>query len=114
MKAFLIDPASRSIAEIEIKFDEKGSTLRAMYAALDCRLVDVATIRALPGNDVWIDDEGLFIEDQSFFALAGNDTPYAGKALVLSCDREGTEQPPTCTMADLRRVVAWVSVVAGD
>ena len=114
MKAFLIDPASRSIAEVEIIPNASGSTLSAMYNALNCRLVDVATIRALPGNDVWIDDEGLFIEDQSFFALAGNDTPYAGKALVLSCDREGTEQPPTCTMADLRRVVAWVSVVTED
>ena len=114
MKAFLIDPASRSIAEVQIMPDEKGSTLRAMYAAMDCRLVDVASIRALPGNDVWIDDEGLFIEDQSFFALAGNEQPYAGKALVLSVNSDGDEQPPTCTLADLRRVVSWVSVVTED
>ena len=114
MKAFLIDPASRSIAEVEIIPNASGSTLSAMYNALNCRLVDVATIRALPGNDVWIDDEGLFIEDQSFFALAGNDTPYAGRGLVLSVDKEGTECAATCTIADLRRVVSWLSVVVED
>ena len=114
MKAFLIDPASRSIAEVEIIPNASGSTLSAMYAALDCRLVDVASIRALPGNDIWIDDEGLYVDDQSFFHLAGNDTPYAGRGLVLSVDKEGDECAATCTIADLRRVVSWLSVVVED
>lgn len=114
MKSYLIDPVSRSIADVEITPDSKGSTLHAMYAVLNCRLVDVALIRALPGNDVWIDDEGLDVEDQSFFHLAGNEQPYAGRGLVLSVDKEGAECAATCTMADLRRVVSWVDVVVED
>jgi hypothetical protein len=112
MKAFLIDPSARTIEQIELSRDDKDLLLPAMYAALNCRLVDVACIRALPGNDVWIDDEGLYVADQSFFYLRGNDGPYAGRGLVLSCDDSGEERSATCTLDQLRGVVAWVRALA--
>lgn len=80
MKAFLIDPATRTITETTI------SSWRDIAPALECDLFDVVQIG--PNVSVYVDDEGLFKDDQCFFQLIHYPQPLAGKGLVLGFDPE--------------------------
>ena len=105
MKAFLIDPEARTVAEIDI---DPANVLRDLYAAIDCELVTTAELSTLPGHDLWLDDEGRLADEPHgiIYAPGCGQEIFAGRAVVLGApDEEGDTTEATCSAEDIRRRV---------
>ena len=102
MKAYLINPKANTISLVETT-----GGLADMYRLLDCSTVDVVR-DAIPGHDLWIDDEGLLFEDEAphgLFHSRLTGQMLAGLALVLSNNGEGDCAPATCSADDVAKYV---------
>jgi hypothetical protein len=76
MLAILIDPFTETIEVVDYSGDWQDiSTL------LECSLF--TTIDLGDSDTLYVDDEGLYVEDQRFFNLEGYPQPLAGRGLVL-------------------------------
>lgn len=80
MRGILIDPSLKSVREVS--FTEN---LQSIYDLLGCEVFDMVSIDN--EHDMFIDDEGLFRDEQKFFSLYG--AHFAGKALVCASNAEG-------------------------
>ncbi len=104
MKAFLIDPAAKTVTEVEYSGDWKD-----IYTLTDC---DCFTTVDIDGaNTMFLDDEGLlkgYRDD--FFAYGPDCPPLAGKALVLGYDEEGETVAPTVTLEEITSQVIWMNM----
>lgn len=119
----LIDPEARTVEPVVLPYktreDGGKSSLYGTKVALDCRLVDcvresLEDLPSRPGDDIWIDDEGI---DNDFgFRLPGwsDDARIGGKGLILGVDLDtGKTVSSTLTDADLdylRANVVWLNV----
>jgi hypothetical protein len=102
MKAYLIDPAERSVREVETTGE-----LDSLYELLGCDLVDAVR---LDDCDVWIDDEGLFKPEPRFFSFTDpNVPPLAGRGLVLGVDDEGNCTEPKPSLDEIAKRVMFVT-----
>ena len=102
MKAFRIDPINKKITEV--KYD---GNYKQIYDYIDARTFDVATLYE-NGDGVYIDDEGLFVENQHFWIHKNFPTPLAGIGLLLGLDEEGDSTTPKTTIEKLTGDVKWV------
>lgn len=102
MKAYLIDPFTQTITEVEYNGD-----YRNIYTHIDAEIFTTAQFNDF-GDTVFVDDEGLWKEEQEFFLVAGYPQPLAGKGLVLGCDDEGESVEPSITIDQLRASVDWI------
>jgi hypothetical protein len=102
MKAFRIDPINKKITEV--KYD---GNYKQIYDYIDARAFDVATLYE-NGDGVYIDDEGLFVENQHFWIHKNFPTPLAGIGLLLGLDEEGDSTTPKTTIEELTGDVKWV------
>lgn len=61
------------------------------------------------GSVLFLDDEGLFVEGQTFFILEGYPQPLAGKALVMGTDEEGESMDAPVSLALLKtpNLIRW-------
>lgn len=100
MKAILIDVKNEEVREID--FNE---TLEHIYELVDCATFDVLRLDGV--NGIYVDDEGLFVEDQLFFTYHGDNYSHtlAGNGLVLGVDSEGNSISPTVTVEEVREAV---------
>ena len=106
MKAILIDVKNEEVREVE--FDD---TLKNIYELVDCSTFDVVRINETDG--IYVDDEGLFVEDQRFFIYHGTNRDgshgrvqaLAGNGLILGVDSEGNSISPTLTVEEVREAV---------
>lgn len=109
MKAFLIDPAEQTIQAVELERAEGRGLLPAMYAALDCQLVDRIADGVIPGHDIWIDDEGLLHDEPPhgiFVIPATYQQLFHGRALVTGVDlEEGETTAAFCTAEEIARKI---------
>jgi len=94
MIAYLIDPKTRTMAQVEYSGD-----LDELYKLLGCNTVDAVEVNS-HGDTLWVDDEGLFVprEDLYLFYMAGSHaaTPdaLAGRALLTGCNAKGNTCAP--------------------
>jgi hypothetical protein len=95
LKAFLIDPKERTITEVSY-----DGNLEHMYELLSCRSVDAVQINS-DRDTIYIDDEGMFVEDQSFFYCKSFQNPLAGRGLVVGTDDEGSDIEPKVSLEEL-------------
>ena len=104
MKAFLIDPAAKTVTEVEYSGDWKD-----IYPLTDC---DCFTTVDIDGqNTMFLDDEGLLKGHRDDFFIYGWDCPpLAGKALVLGYDEEGETVAPTVTLEEIVSKVVWLNM----
>lgn len=95
MKAILIDPDAKTVTDVECA---KG--IDAIYALIRCGTFDVVRVGHFAGEDqtMFVDDNGLYKKDQTFFTLNGGG-PFAGPALILGSDQRG-ESTSTRFLAD--------------
>lgn len=109
IRAILIDPFTREVKEIQIQ-----TGLKHFYEAIGCSLVEV--VRPHPQVDCWIDEEGLFVEDQAFFQFEGGDQPLAGRAILCSHDEDGntTSAPSWLTTRDVKSIITWLGDMADN
>lgn len=100
MKAILIDVKNEEVREID--FNE---TLEHIYELVDCATFDVLRLDGV--NGIYVDDEGLFVEDQLFFTYHGDNYSHtlAGNGLVLGVNGGGETISPTVTVEEVREAV---------
>ena len=101
MKAILINPFDQTIKETEYTGD-----YREIYSLVECRTFDC--VRLTPHEDMYIDDEGLIIDNQRYFRMVEIGANYAGKALLLSHDDEGETKATNWTLQDVKDMVEWL------
>lgn len=81
-KAVFIDVENQSISEVEVPKEER---LQALYEILNCSVVEKLTIGG--NNDLIIDEEGLFKQDNKSFAIGG--AMFVGNALIMGYNDDG-------------------------
>lgn len=101
MKAILINPFDETVKEVEYTGD-----YREIYHLINCRTFDC--VRLTPHEDMYIDDEGLLINNQRYFRMVEIDANYAGKALLLSHDDEGETTATNWTLQDVKDMIEWL------
>lgn len=101
IKGILINPFDETIKEVVYAGDFKE-----IYSLVDCRTFDCVMIDSK--NDMYIDDEGLLVENQRYFRVLELGVNYAGKALVLGYDDEGETISTTLTLQMVKDVVQWL------
>ena len=108
MRAFLIDPHTRTISQTEYNGDSHqineligADTFTAVYPAPPFG----------QGDTIYLDDEGLFQPNQAFFMVPGYPDPLAGKALVLGSDAEGESADAEIDQITLTASIRFVEIV---
>lgn len=103
MKAYLINPTTKTIEPIEYNGDYKH-----IYAMIDADTFDCARFNE-HGDAVFVDDEGLINgKQQDFFQITGYPQPLAGKGFVLGCDMNtGESAEPHVSLEWLRENVKF-------
>lgn len=109
MKAFLIDPFTRTITEVEY-----DGSLEHMYQLIGCDSVEAVKLTD-SGDCVWVDEEGLLKNPTHFFYIGNYPGELAGKGLVLGTDGGGNTVPcATITLPLLLRSVAYMNMQKGE
>ena len=105
MKAILIDVKNQEVTEVL-----HDDTLESIYNHVDCRTFDVVRIDDV--NSIYIDDEGLFVEDQLYFEYSGgtHKVQLAGNGLILGLNDEGDTVEPTLTVEHVKSKVTFLPV----
>lgn len=103
MKAILIDVHTQSVTEVE-----HDNTLDNIYDLLNCRTFDVVRIDEV--DSIYVDDEGLFVDDQLFFEYGGDaqSVRLAGNGLILGVDDEGNSTSPRTTVEEVEGRVGFL------
>lgn len=102
--AHLINPVKRIITEVIIDGDYKQ-----LYELLHCQIFTAVQINE-KRDTIYVDDEGLFVENQVFFLH--KDYPYqplAGYGLVVGTDDEGESITPSVSLQETREKVTFLS-----
>jgi hypothetical protein len=105
MKAFLIDPFTKTITAVEY-----DGNYKSIYKMLGCDLFDVVELPDFE-DAIYVDDEGLMVAacDQAYFMVRELPRPLAGKGLVLGTNDDGESADPLVTIEQLTARVRWVS-----
>ena len=114
-KVILINAKDRTITEHQIA--ARGDKHMAdMYRLLGCDLFTVGS--HLDGaNDLFVDDEGLYVQDQSYFQFNGARglVQLAGNGLVIGYDANtGDSVATTLTVEQVAVRVQWLNLVKID
>lgn len=102
MQAILINPFDKTIEEIEYSGD-----WRDISSLLECDIFTTAYF-ADTTDSVYIDDEGLYVEDQAFFTIGDYPQPLAGRGLILGCNDEGDSVDCETTLEEAKAMVKFV------
>ncbi|OIQ71938.1 hypothetical protein GALL_464430 [mine drainage metagenome] len=108
MRGIFIDPFTRMVTEIDLP--EKGDSVDivALISMMNCNTFDVARLTLADEEiDCYVDDNGLFVQDQAFFIIAGR--PLAGKAILLGRTDWWECVPPRATLETVCGAVQWAN-----
>lgn len=107
MQAILIDPFTETVEEIEYSGDWKD-----ISALLDCSLFTCVYFDMNEDveydDTLYVDDEGMYVENQRFFKIAGYPQPLAGKGLVLGSTEDGDSTDCVSSLEDIRNMVYFL------
>ena len=98
MRAILIDPFTREITEVEHNDD-----FRQIYEFIGADAFDAARLE--DGQIIYVDDEGLFRDDQKFWSIEGR--VLAGKGLVLGVNAAGESIAAVGSIEEWRERIRW-------
>ena len=100
IKAIIIDPELQLMVETEI-----DNTLQGLQHAIGDHKIEL--VRINDKEDCYVDKEGLFRENQSFFILNGMQVsvPLAGKAVIVGATPMGNQ---TDTKLNLCKVSSMI------
>jgi hypothetical protein len=102
MKAVLICPYTKTIEDVEYSGDYKD-----LYALLGCGLFTTVYLDGANLDTLFVDDEGLYVESQKFFKIAGYEQPLAGRGILLGTDAEGESTDCASTAEGVKSIVEW-------
>ena len=102
MQAILINPFDKTIEEVDYSGD-----WRDISSLLEC---DIFTTAYFDDTDdsVYVDDEGLYVEDQAFFTIGDYPQPLAGRGLILGCNDEGDSVDCETTLEEAKAMVTFL------
>ena len=100
MKAILIDPFAETVEVVDYSgnWEDIGDLL-------ECRWFDV--VRIDDSETLYVDDEGLYAENQRFFTWDGY-KPLAGRGLILGTDEEGESIDTDMELEDVEKLVTFL------
>lgn len=102
--AILIDPIEKVVAPIEYDLD---GDIDQICNIIGCDTFTVANIND-HGDGIFLDDEGLLVDNPDFFHYIGSHQPFAGKGLVLGCNMEtGESTEPQISVSQVRAMVKF-------
>lgn len=102
MKALLIDSTNQIITEVQVNSWEDYSPL------IGCQIFTIATY--LENQDcIMVDDEGLLVNPENFFAVDGVPQPFAGNGLVIGTDDEGESAEPQIGIEELKNKITFLN-----
>ena len=115
LRAVLIDPFKQRVTEVRVKPDNNAD----IYLHINANKFDVAQFYprqvrrggVIEGNvlhDVYVDDEGLFRQDQRYWFNRATGTVLAGKGLVLALDDEGRSSHCLWSDKGVKDRIAWI------
>ena len=108
MQAYFINPFSRNVTTVDYDGDYK-SISRMIDASRGCFDVVRLYWNQMSIHDAaFVDDEGLYVEDQAFWIHRNYPQPLAGKALVLGCDDEGESIAPKTSFETLNEDIYFI------
>ena len=108
MKAILIDSKAREIREVSYS---RGEDLRGFVGGF----IQAVPVRLPNGDTLYVDEEGLFKPQTSFFMFHGHAAPLAGNGVIVGpeIDDEDAEEgyrteAPGCSPRSLARFVRFM------
>lgn len=101
MNAVMIDPVNMKITDVV--YDGNWRTISEHIEAEHFDLVRVNNL----ADALYVDDEGLYREGQSFFVYDGYEQPLAGKGLLVGTSKRGDSIDSTVTAEEVRKKVQW-------
>ena len=105
MFGYLIDPEMEQITTIDYNGDYKEITnIMKAPSGLFC----VVPLYDDDRVDVFLDDEGLYVQDQYFWMHRNYPQPLCGCGLVLGLDDEGDSVSPDVQLVDLSFDVRFI------
>jgi len=104
MKAILIDSKNKTITEVQHDGTNENIYKLCGYEQFDC--CDIGNRDA-----IFVDGEGLFKKDQTFFIHKDYPQPLAGNGLILGCNSDGESTAPKTTLAEVKAKVKFMSLL---
>ena len=102
MRAILINPFTQTIEEVDYSGDYKD-----IYSLIECDLFTTVYLPNTSDDTLFVDDEGLYVENQRFFKIDGFEQPLAGRGLLLGTDKEGDSVDCMSTVEEVKAIVSW-------
>ena len=102
MRAILINPFTQTIEEVDYSGDYKD-----IYSLIECDLFTTVYLPNTSDDTLFVDDEGLYVENQRFFKIDGFEQPLAGRGLLLGTDEEGESVDCMSTVEEVKAIVSW-------
>ena len=99
IKAYLLDPAARTLAEVEI---ETGHPTKSIAARIGCARIDAMALDQT--NTVYLDDDGLTDGLTCITKLDGFPNPLAGKLVIAGTGPEGEAEAPTLSAEQIAKI----------
>lgn len=109
MRAFLIDPAARTVEQLD---NHQGWPHQAISDAIQTLRISGAPLypEQRLGDRVWVDDEGFLEAGRPVFFLGEYAMPLAGRGLVLGLNQAGENRVPSISIEDLRKEVYFTNL----
>lgn len=104
MKAFLVDPAARTVHAVDVTDDIKAARSLIGVGTVDTALIDRAGAVSVMAI---VDDTGL-LKSLPCFRFGDYRQPLAGKALLLGCDQYGASVDCPLELGDIEARTQWV------
>ena len=104
MRAVKIDPASRTVTEIDLK-KNPNRTLDELYEIIGCDLVELVELDR--GIIMVVDEEGKCKDVRGAFTFIGWGTVIAGTAIILGGSGERFKALPE-NLASFQMMTEWV------
>lgn len=100
VKAILIDPFTQEVKEVEHDADDYRNIHRLLSTESN-KVHSFDVVRIDDTNAIFLDDNGLYVENQAYVLWDGYHQPLAGKCLILGCDEEGETIGTTLTESEV-------------
>jgi len=110
MKAIIVDPFTQLVTTTE--YNGEYETI-SKHIGGSCRMFDVVRLYHTDDYDyvddhVYIDDEGLYVDDQYFWMHANYPMPLAGRGLILGGTPDGDSADVSTSLATVTEDIRMI------
>ena len=108
MKAYLIDPWTRTVTEVERSEGSAEVQLHEIYRLIGCQHIEAVNPSDSGSDVIYVDEEGLFKDGQLFFyCRLWPVEALAGRGLWVGTTRSGDDTSPGMTRQYVEDQIVW-------